>query len=271
MTEWLANLSWRVIIVVCMILTILRFALGRMDSRSAKTAAEASESLAIALAVVYLIIKPFLVQAFFIPSASMHPTLLEHDHIIVNKLVYRIGEPKHGDVVVFRAPPEATEDGKEKDFIKRVIGLPGDTLEVRPGSIEVGGQVYDIRSIKQYLGIYGERGEIRIRLSSDGAYVNGRKITKRQMAIAAGDPNLPVTIHPGYVIRNGKALQEPYAAEDPEDAMYPIKLPPGKLFMMGDNRNNSNDSRVWGMLDRSRVQGKAMFIFWPFGRIRWVR
>ena len=79
-----------------------------------------------AMALVFFIIRPFIVQAFFIPSASMHPTLLEHDHILVNKFIYRFREPKLGDVVVFKSPPEANPDGQERDFIKRVVGIPGD-------------------------------------------------------------------------------------------------------------------------------------------------
>ena len=113
-----------------------------------------------------------------------------------------------------------------------------------------------------------------------------RRQVLRGLAAAAGKPNEEVIMRPGTVYVNGKPLDEPYLAEDP-DERYPadtpeewveideedrrvVKIPEGKLLMLGDNRNRSRDSRYWGLLDRDRVLGKAMFIFWPLNRIRWV-
>lgn len=270
MTQWLANLSWQVVLMVVAVLVAARIVLGRFNSRPAAIIGEAAESLAVALAVVYLVVKPFLIQAFFIPSGSMRPTLLERDHIIVNKLVYRFREPERGDVVVFRAPKDATQDGKEKDFIKRVIGLPGDTLEIHRGFVTVGPRQLDHYELRKYLSVHAPRSDVYVKLRDDGVLVNGRKITDRQVAAAVGEPEARVSVFPGRVFRNGKLLNEPYTAEDPNEDTPFLKVPPGRLFVMGDNRNDSNDSRRWGPLERRRVLGKAMFTFWPVRRIGWI-
>jgi len=179
------------------------------DSRL-RTVGEVMESFIIAIVIVFLVIRPFMVQAFYIPSRSMTPTLRENDRILVNKVSYRLREPGRHEVVVFRAPPEACEgepDGEEKDFIKRVIGLPGDTVE-----------------------IYG-----------------------------------------GVIYVNGIPEKEPYILEPPYYDLPPRVIPEGKLFVLGDNRNHSNDSHRWGELDRSRVIGQAVMIFWPPSRAGFIR
>ena len=202
MSDWLANISLGYVIAAIVVLFIARLIFGRHEGTAAKSAAEISESALIAIVLVFLIIRPFIVQAFYIPSGSMRPTLLERDHILVNKFVYRIHEPREGDIVVFKSPPGASLDGQERDFIKRLIGLPGDTIEVKNGA----------------------------------------------------------------VYRNGQRLNEPYILETPDYEMPPVKILPDKLFVMGDNRRNSNDSHAWGLLDRKRVIGAAMFRFWPLSR-----
>ena len=116
-TERIANLSIPSVIVIIAILLVLRYALLKQKTQVTKQIAEVAESLAVAMGLVFLIIRPFIVQAFFIPSESMVPTLLIHDHIMVNKFIYRFTEPKLGDVIVFKAPPEASPDHKERDFI----------------------------------------------------------------------------------------------------------------------------------------------------------
>lgn len=155
----------------------------------------------IALVLVFMIIRPFVVQAFYIPSGSMRPTLVENDKILVSKFAYRFHPLRRSDVIVFKAPPEAALD--EKDFIKRLIALPGDVIEVRDGMVFI----------------------------------------------------------------NGKPQEEPYIAEPPVYDMPPVTVEPGKVFVMGDNRNDSNDSHAWGPLDADRIRGKALVIFWPLSRI----
>lgn len=294
-TERLANLNTFTVIATVVVLLALRYVLLKQRGPIAKSAGETAESLAVAMALVYLLIRPFIVQAFFIPSESMVPTLMVHDHILVNKFIYRIGQPKYGDVVVFKAPIEASPD--EKDFIKRVVAVPGDIVRITPGYILVGENSYSHHELGvQLSGLSAEIGEPMVKLINGRVLLNGRLVTNEEVATAVGDPNAKVKVVPGQVIVNGKPLKEPYVAEDP-DGPYPIvaaelgepgyvnpawivvdkkhrqevEIPKGKLLVMGDNRNHSNDARFWGLLDRSRVLGKAMFIFWPLNRIRWVR
>lgn len=191
------------VVATIVVLFIVRIILGRYKSPGAKSSAELVESALVAIALVFLLIRPFIVQAFYIPSGSMEPTLKERDQILVNKFIYRFTKPQHGDIVVFKSPQHA--DPRQVDYIKRLIGVPGDTIEVREG----------------------------------------------------------------IVYRNGKALNEPFLLE-PGDIRYdmgPVTVEKGMLFVMGDNRNDSNDSHRWGQLDRNRVLGKAMVKFWPIGRV----
>ncbi|HOK53413.1 MAG TPA: signal peptidase I, partial [Armatimonadota bacterium] len=317
------------VVIVIIVLIGLRFALLRLDSAFAKSAAETAESLALAMGLVFLVIRPFFVQAFYIPTQSMEPTLMGHnygyerihDHILVNKSVYRIREPRHGDIVVFKAPPEALgisadlssdEMPKQMDYIKRVVAVEGDKLYIKPGYLIVDGDMYDrvrlIQQVAQYESIPPEK--IRIRYKSDGVYINGLRATDEQLANYMGRVNPKIEVNPGYVVRNGVKLDEPYIAEDP-DLPYPwngtidffdsdrgnmVKeffqdaINDGKLhlkqdkdgqeyvevgkdyvFVMGDNRNHSSDSRFWGPVHEDRIQGRALFVFWPINRIHWVR
>lgn len=285
--ETLANLDWWKVLIIVAVLLVIRFVFIKRQGQAAKTVAETAESLAVAMALVFFVIRPFIVQAFFIPSASMHPTLLENDHILVNKFLYRFREPRLGDVVVFKSPPEAKND--EKDFIKRVIGVPGDTVRITPGYVLVGDQPYNHSDLRDLLGVVGL--ENRVRLDDGKVFVNGKEVTKAEVAAAAGHTGAKVTVVCGEVYINDKALNEPYIAEDP-DLPYPlpstspewivtkkigkekvhlVKIPKGRLLVMGDNRNDSNDARFWGLLGRDRMLGKSMFIFWPLNRIRIVR
>jgi len=177
---------------------------------------EYAEAAAIAI-LLALFIRTFVIQAFKIPSGSMEPTLLVGDHILVNKFIYGVkipiirktiipvSDPRHGDVIVFIYPLD-----RSKDFIKRVIGLPGDRIEIEGQSIYINGRLYD-------------------------------------------DPH-------GYYSR-----QE----NKPEMSSGPIIVPEGHLFVMGDNRDHSYDSRFWGKGDKrfvplESVKGKAFIIYWSW-------
>lgn len=178
---------------------------------------EYAESIIIAI-VLALVIRTFIVQAFKIPSGSMEETLLIGDHILVNKLSYGIhlplldlkirplelvGSPERGDIIVFPFPRDPA-----RDFIKRVVALPGERIEVRN--------------------------------------------------------------HRVYI--DGEALKEPYVKVDERATMHPSRyshwgpevVPTGKLFVMGDNRDNSADSRDWGFLDSEQVKGRAFIIYWSW-------
>ena len=217
--DWLANIRLWQVVVIAAILFAIRMFLKPYKSRQAKSALETVDSALIAVVLVFLVIRPFLVQTFFIPSGSMLPTLDLGDRILVNKIDYRFGHPKIGDIVVFKAPPAATYDGSEPDFIKRLVGLPGDTLEVKDGALWRNGK----------------------RLNEP--YLNEEYILYRDEPHNPGRP----------IVLNGE--------------MLPFKVPKGKFFMMGDNRNNSADSHVWGPLDQNRVIGRAWVKFWPPMRI----
>lgn len=289
-TEWLANLPIHIVIITIVVLIAIRFASLRKGTQAAKTVAEVAESLAVAMGLVFLIIRPFVVQAFFIPSASMHPTLVEHDHIMVNKFVYRFCQPARGDVIVFLCPPEATPDGVERDFIKRVIAVPGDIVRITPGYVTVGNEQIGHDRLRGMLSPLQAEGSVRL-VSHKAVLVDGEQVPLGRIARKAECPRAAVRVVPGQVYVNGKPIRESYVAEDP-DGSYPggprsvvkpewividkdgnqaIKVPKGKLLVMGDNRNESFDSRSWGLLECSRVRGKAMFIFWPLNRIKLIR
>lgn len=172
--------------------------------------------------VVALLIKTFLLQAFYIPSASMEPTLVKGDRVLVEKVSYRFDGPERGDVVVFEKDlfvPTAPGDrswwdgvvdgvrglfgfptGTEQDFIKRVIAVGGDTVEGRDGRVYV----------------------------------------------------------------NDEPVDEPYLIEGQQTAPFgPAEVPAGEIFVMGDNRNNSDDSRNFGPIDADKVVGHAFLLIWP--------
>ena len=131
--DWLANIRLWQVVVISAVLFAIRMILKQYKSPMAKSATETADSALIAVVLVFLVIRPFLVQTFFIPSGSMLPTLELGDRLLVSKIDYRFGHPKRDDIIVFKAPPEASPD--QKDFIKRLVGLPGDVLEVRDGSL----------------------------------------------------------------------------------------------------------------------------------------
>src|SRR5579862_4322479 len=168
-TEFLANLSVGTVVMVALVLTMLRLILLQLagpptpqrvnqpNGSWARGLAEIFESFIIAFVLVFLIIRPFIVQAFFIPSESMENTLLGHDeynpktgerrndtvhdHIFVNKMIYRYSDPQRGDIIVFKAPKEADGEDKmnglpqqENVLIKRCMGIPGDSIEVKNGA-----------------------------------------------------------------------------------------------------------------------------------------
>ncbi|MCB2216131.1 signal peptidase I [Desulfofustis glycolicus] len=196
---------------------------------------EYAEAIGIAI-LLALFIRTFVVQAFKIPSGSMLPTLQIGDHLLVNKFIYGIRlpfagtvlvpikEPKRGDIIVFRFPRD-----RSTDYIKRVIGLPGDKLEIRDKTLLINDSPID-------------------------------------------DPHAHFTsaqVLPGDI--------------SPKDNLGPIVVPPDKYFVMGDNRDNSSDSRFWGFVDDADILGKAMIIYWSwdidepllsvdrFASIRWDR
>jgi signal peptidase I len=152
-----------------------------------------------------LLLIHFIVRSYYIPSGSMIPTLQIKDYILVNELQYQFSSPARGDVAVFH-PPDSYHGDKE-DLIKRVVGIEGDTIEVR------GGKLY----------------------------------------------------------RNDLPVVEPYIKEDIAQDFPAYRVKPGHVFMMGDNRNDSYDSRYWGDVPLKNYVGKAEFIFFPLHRMGRIR
>ena len=204
-------------------------------TRSKSVLRESVEAIVIAV-LLALFIRAFVVQAFKIPSGSMKNTLLIGDHILVNKFIYGIKvpftnkelvhfkNPKRGDIVVFQYPVDPT-----KDFIKRVIGVPGDTVEIKEKRVYVNNQLLDE----------------------------------------------PYTVH-----SDSRILP---AAASPRDNLAPFIVPPNDLFVMGDNRDESYDSRFWKFVDMNDLRGEAFIIYWSWnsdgelsvsptdGFVRWNR
>ena len=193
---------------------------------------EYAEAIFIAL-LLALFIRTFILQAFKIPSGSMEKTLLIGDHILVSKFAYGIHipneipfldiklfddiilsqeVPKRGEIIVFKYPKN-----ESRDFIKRVVGIPGDILEVRRQKVYINNQLYE------------EEHVWHTEMPQNDRFV-------------------------------------------PRDDFGPVIVPPKHLFMMGDNRENSQDSRFWGFLNIDKVKGKALVIYWSWNAIdNWVR
>jgi signal peptidase I len=199
------------------------------------TVREYFESIVIAV-ILALFVRTWVVQAFKIPTGSMENNLLIGDHLLVNKFVFSptaaglerallpLRDIRRGDIVVFKYPEEP-----ERDFIKRVIGLPGDVVELRAKQVYINGQPLDEPYV-HYLTPAGSGGEV--------------------------------------------------TSADVRERYGPVTVPEGQYFVMGDNRDNSQDSRYWGYLPRDYVKGKALMIYWSyagetagsiFTSIRWER
>ncbi|MBC8139603.1 MAG: signal peptidase I [Fibrella sp.] len=283
-TDQLANIDPVFIVGVVVALTLIRAALAKMKDPWARTISETCDTVNFVLILAFLLIRPFIAQAFFIPSESMESTLLVKDRLIVDKFSYRLHEPNRNDVLVFEAPLAATEGGEPNvDYIKRLIGVPGDTIQVKGAQVIVDGETIDARALgsidthsylRERMGLYPDTA---VKLFPDYVLVEGkRKVTKEDLAQVLGFPGSKIQIIPGQVYLNGKALNEPFTNEDPgynypEDTDQPLKLGKDELFMMGDNRNHSKDSHIWGPLKRERVVGHAVVLFWPPNRMGKIR
>lgn len=155
-------------------------------------------AMAVLTCMLVVFVRPMVIETDVVTSDSMIPTLLVGDHVFSDKQVYRRREPRHGEIVSFTFPSQ--QAGAPEDIlVKRVIGLPGDKLEVRDGAL----------------------------------------------------------------YRNDHRISEPYIREPMQYVLTEMSVPEGKLFVLGDNRNESDDSHIWGFLDRDRLTGRVTIRFWP--------
>ena len=230
------------------------------------------------VALVVLVLRSFIFEPFRIPSDSMMPTLLDGDFIIVNKYIYglrlpvinqkffAIGEPQRGDVVVFRYPLDPSVN-----YIKRLVGLPGDHVQVRNDRITVNGTPVPFKIIAPY---------------NDGCYVNFQ-LAQEQLGTHQHEAMLcPVPLEPsatplpgcdrkevrGYNCGDGQGA----AALLADGPLWDRVVPPGQYLMMGDNRDNSEDGRVWGFVPEANLVGKATRIWFNWdpqrsGGPKWSR
>ena len=187
------------------------------------------KSFAVAL-ILALIIRTFLVQSFHIPSGSMIPSLLVGDFILVDKVTYHLREPDRGDVVVFHFPLN-----EDVYYIKRIVGVPGDKLQIIDGKVYINGKPCEYKPAGSY--VYYEKGE-----KYEG------KLFYEFLPRKEGGEKKHLILKTG--IRG--------------DNTEVIVVPEGKYFMMGDNRNNSYDSRFWGFVDRDKIVGIARIIFFSW-------
>jgi signal peptidase I len=277
LTEQLANISPAIIVAVILGCTLVRLFLAKIKDPWARTVSETCDTVNFVLALAFLLIRPFVAQAFYIPSESMENTLLTHDRLIVNKFQYRLQDPQRRNVMVFAAPPEAT-GGPEQDFIKRLIGMPGETIEVKSATIKVNGQEIDPAQ-SDFRDIHGllkaklklDNKTNAVKFFSDYVLLNGvRRLTPEDIAKALGKEGAKITLTPGQTLINGKVLDEPYIREDPGYNKV-ARIGPDEFYMLGDNRNQSADSHYWGPLKKRRVVGHAAFVFWPPARIGTIR
>lgn len=210
---------------------------------------EYAEAIIIALILAF-IIRIFVVQAFKIPSRSMVPTLLVGDHLLVNKFIYDLREPRRNEVVVFKFP----EDNKT-DFIKRLIALPGDEVSLLDGKLFINKE--PVTDEKAAYGLDGNPGTARnfgpFRVPAKGDVIYPNKYNARLYRnLVAQELEAEVEIRDGRLFVNGTFLDS-------------HKVRKEYVFMMGDNRDNSYDSRFWGPVSMDDLVGKAMVIYWSWG------
>ncbi len=227
------------IIAAVRIVLSLRPVVASSSGRTTAIAREYLDPFIVAGLAAWILIT-FVARTYYIPSASMVPTLEVHDVLLVDKFEYRFHKPNEGDIVVF-PPPIPTPD----DFIKRIIGRPGDTMRIEGGIVYINGKALAEPYIAQ-------RPDYQLEIKNYGVYVDGQPL-------------------------------DPSVANIPPKSAWtaPDRIPPNCYFMMGDNRNDSEDSHIWGFAQAGGTfatgpragkpagfTGRAFLIFWPISQAK---
>lgn len=227
------------IIAAVRIVLSLRPVVASSNGRTTAIAREYLDPFIVAGLAAWILIT-FVARTYYIPSASMVPTLQVHDVLLVDKFEYRFHKPNEGDIVVF-PPPIPTPD----DFIKRIIGRPGDTMRIEGGIVYINGKALAEPYIAQ-------RPDYELEIKNYGVYVDGQPL-------------------------------DPSVANIPPKSAWtaPDRIPPDCYFMMGDNRNDSEDSHIWGFAQAGGTfatgpragkpagfTGRAFLIFWPISQAK---
>ncbi len=207
------------------------------------------------------VVRSFIIEPFKIPSGSMMPTLLAGDFILVNKFDYGlrvpilnnifidISHPKRGDVFVFHYPPDPSID-----YIKRVVGLPGDKIVYQDKRLTINGQLLDVTNLPDYE--YSDSGLNLITVKRFNEDLTGKK---HDILVAEFEPSVNIN----------RVDQFPHRENcDYNESGFSCTVPPGHYFAMGDNRDNSKDSRYWGFVPENNLVGKAFFIWWNFDDLK---
>lgn len=279
--------------------------------------------------IVFGIVRPFVVQAFFIPSRSMENTLLVDDHIFVNRFIYRIRKPRRWEIIVFEYPKD-----RSKDYIKRAVGLPGDKVQMKKHQLIINdkrvtrrplGNMVEINFVPEPLGMELETEPGTIQFKGDGLIFNEQKL----LGSGSSHNNLRITGHVSRIVEEASShrIKEVenngrYRANGLSIEYGPVEIPlPGETvdltdlntyeqkayynylryckkqavelrsngliyrngyplkeleikealyLVFGDNRDHSEDSRVWGFVPESYLLGKAFFIYWPPHRMGFI-
>ena len=272
-----------VLLISGLIWALDRFLLAPLRRRRATAAGVAADAVALPVTVDYarsflpvaalvLVVRSFIFEPFRIPSDSMMPTLLDGDFIVVNKYAYglripvlnrkflAVGEPQRGDVVVFRFPPDPAVN-----YIKRLVGLPGDVVSVQDDQLIINGTPVPVADHGRY---------------NDGCYLNMRlgdeQLGSHRHQTLSCHTSGEITILP--VASCNRSNGRSYQCDDSEHSDLPdrndkfdMRVPPGHYLMIGDNRDNSADGRVWGFVPEENLVGRASRIWlnWDWGRSGW--
>jgi signal peptidase I len=247
MQPWQLLVLVAAILIVRVVVTLLPVTAGGTD-RARHFAHEYLDPFIVAGLAAWILIT-FVARTYYIPSGSMIPTLAIHDVLLVNKFEYRFRAPRQGDIVVFRPP---TDSGGDDDFIKRVIGTPGDRLRISGGIVYRNGKPLS----EPYI---ADKPSYSLEVKNYGIYVDSGDGTMRPLETS--EANIPP--------------KSQWTA--------PNRIPPNFYFMMGDNRNESDDSHIWGFAQpggtfasgprakqHAGFTGHAFVLFWPLNHARFL-